>query len=329
MSTAASPLYVHLGYAKTGTTYLQGEVFPRITAVRYRDKPVDLELFPQSVHAGYEYGVLDRAFKGTPAVWDEIGADVIASAVDSGASDLPVLVSDEGASVWFDPSTAAAHFHGLVAAAVRAGFGSVRIVCVVRRQDQRFGSAYAQVSDRRRGVGQADFEHHVETLVASNAPWPDGGSGMDYEAIRQAAVGAFGAGNVLFLPYEMMDADPETFYGRLLDMLGATDADRAAVTSAVADGGRANRRSTQADTWALRPLQPWLRVRLRPSRLARALRLPSHLTVRPWDPTRESTIAMTDRLRQTVLTRYDEGNRALAESLGIDLGRYGYFSNAD
>ena len=322
-------LYLHVGYPKTATTHLQRRVFSAIGSVIYRDKPTAPTLFHDTVRKGYSYGVLDRAFKRTPAVWDTFGDEILSAAVGPDApTHRPVLISDEGMTSQLDPFSVSLHYRGFSAAARRAGFDDVRILCVVRRQDQWLGSAYAQLSDRRRGASQDGFVDHVRTTMDLHQGYLTGGVTRDYAAHWDALTRTFGRDHVRFLAYESLLGDADGFHSDVLTFLDADEADREAVARALADtSGRDNRRSTSADTWKIRRAQPVAQVALRPGRLFRRLGLPSRLDLRVPDVRRGDQIEMTGSLRALVLARYARSNRALAEATGLDLGQFGYYDD--
>ena len=320
-------LYLHVGYPKTATTHLQRRVFSALGSVTYRDKPTAPKLFHDTVRKGYYYGVLDRAFKRSPVVWDTLGDEILREAVGPNTpTHRPVLISDEGVTSQLDPYTVSLHYRGFSAAAGRAGFDDVRVLCVVRRQDQWLGSAYAQTSDRRPGARQDGFVEHVREMVDLHRGYFTGGVTRDYITHWDALTKTFGREHVRFLAYESLLNDTDEFHSDILAFLEADEADREAVARALADtSGRDNRRSTSADTWEIRRSQPVAQVTLRPGRLFRRLGLPGRLDLRIPDVRRGDHIEMTDSLRALVLARYGRSNRALAEATGLDLGRFGYY----
>lgn len=320
------PLYLHLGYSKTGTTYLQEQIFPLIDSVSLRHKPLAPDLFYDTYQRSANAGALGLAFKRTPDVWasrgDEIIRAIVGGRVDF-TSQRAVLVSDEGASVWFDPHSLDSHLIGLEDAAQRAGFSEIRVLLVIRRQDQRLGSHYAQVSDRHRGANQERFEAYVDRLINTRAPFPKGAVAMDYCSIWNAVTSVVPRNRVLLLPYEMISLHSAMFFESLLSFLEASIADRMRVE--LLEGlGRTNARRVGRDTWALRPPRPF-RIQLRPSRLFTSLRLPSALFLNIPDLDRGESIKITKQLSKKILERYESENRALSSDIQLDLSTYGYF----
>lgn len=324
---AGPSLTLHIGLPKTGTTYLQEAVFPRIPALRYLGK---LGTDRLQAGGGPRYGILDRTFKQSTAIWNDHGAalfdDHIGAAPSPATARLGVLVSDEGMGTsGRRPEHLALHLERLTDEAARRGFARVRVLCTIRRQDQWLGSHYAQISDRQTAVSQARFEAFVRGALD---PWDrfyHDGIMLDYAHLHATLGRAVGPDNVLFLPFEQFLDAPATYLERLLDFLdpgGATTLATLGLDRNDAGRDRYNRRSAGADRWAVRPHART--VRLRPARLFAALGLPTTLPLRLPDPSRPRHIVMTDDLRRAVLDVYAPRNAALARAAGLDLTPYGY-----
>jgi len=323
-------LYLHAGFPKTATTHLQDRVFPCLSHLHYRPKPADPTLYDDTVDDdGYRRDVLALSFWRDPGVWASFGDRVLASALGDDDGDRDVLLSAEGVVVQNGPAAAAAHYRGFAAAARRAKFDAIRVFLSVRRQDQHLGSDYAQRSDRIRGASQSDFERHVQRTLNPGSDYYYGpGVRYEYAGQHRALRDEFGDDAILVLPVERLAAEPEAYYADLFDFLGASEADHRAALDAM--GGprpRSNARSVGDDTWALRPLRRTRRTAPSPlGRIVQGVRRRLGVPYAPRDPGRGESVTMTGPLRAAVLARYEDENRALAEATGLDLARYGYFS---
>lgn len=91
---AQRPFYLHIGLPKTATTYLQRQIFPRITGIHYLGKPKDVS-FLGSKATGH--GVVGRCFKQSALIWDELGDEIFQNLLphETDGADRPVLLSEE------------------------------------------------------------------------------------------------------------------------------------------------------------------------------------------------------------------------------------------
>lgn len=317
---APDTLYLHVGLPKTATTYLQREVFPTLTRVRYLDT-LGHTLFTGADDQGHGQGTLTSCFRRSAEVWGSHGGAVLRDLFGCERADRPpgdALVSDEGIGrTGSRPALLAAHLAALAGPARAWGFGRVRVLCVIRRQDRWLASHYAQVSDRNPRASQEDFEAYVRRTLDPSGERYGFGMLLDYAALGRHLRSAVGRENLRVLPYELLADDSAGFHARVAAFLGAP--------TASADGGhqRQNVRSTGEGVWALRPARRSRAVRLRPGRLLAALRLPDE--VRLTRRVGAESVRLTEPLSAAVLRAYGPSNRAVAEDAGIDLAAYGYF----
>ena len=313
-------LYLHIGLPKTATTFLQREVFPTLAHLRYLGIPQS-GLFSSPEDLAHGQRTLTSCVKRSALLWDRYGETVFRDLFGCGPADRPsgdVLMSDEGVGrAGSRPTLLSAHLEGLARQARDWGFGRVRLLCVVRRQDHWLASHYAQISDRNPRASQEDFEASVRKTLDPAGERFGFGMLLDYAALADRLRPVVGAPNLLVLPYELLVHDSSQFHDRISSFLGA-----APTRAAVEDAPRQNVRSTSEDVWTLRPARQGRVLRLRPRRLVSALRLPEEVELTRRTP--GGTIRLTEQVSTSVLQEYEPSNRALADGLGIDLARYGY-----
>lgn len=333
-------IYLHIGLPKTGTTYLQKQVFPYLYSLDYLHKPLSNFLKDGSDSM---YGIIDRAFKHSAVIWEELGDDIFSHLTDDarGASteqrgvntgQRSLLISDEGIGTGgSQPFSLRTHLEKFSAKASDWGFTSLKIICVFRRQDQWLGSHYAQVSDRNPYASQDDFEAFVDAWLDKRRQYYSKGILLDYKILRDQLVSAVGKNNVLMLPFERLQADATAYLSRILEFLeaneGKTIATLNGLSGITSNGVKPNARSLSKNVWAIRDrtFTDAKTIRLRPGRFFSALGLPTQLPLHWPEFGREKSIQVTDDLKEKVLDVYAQSNRDLAADLHMDLEQYGYY----
>lgn len=327
--THSPSLVLHIGLPKTGTTYLQKEFFPVLGSVRFLEKPMS-DILRGTL--GPEYGIMHRCFKHSAVVWREYGDAIFAAllgcAKDEFRADETLLISDEGISMTGKtPFLLRCHLQELQRKAADWGFGRVRIICTVRRQDQWIASQYAQLSDRIQGANQAGFEEFVTRFLDPATGYFSDGVLLDYSTLREQLVAAVGRDNVLMLPLELLVRDRLSFLTPLARFItdGADDHTELLARLGAASAARHNVRSSQPGVWTLRPLRSPRALHLRPYTVFRRLGLPTKVPLRLPDLGRGRSISLSEPLRARIISTYSEKNRALEAEIGFDLGGYGYY----
>ena len=318
-----STLYLHIGLPKTASTFLQKTVFPLLDSFEYLCTPnADL------LEDDYPFSTsLHRFFKQSPVVWRDLGEtlfhELFGSAPMQGKD---VLVSDEGIGNK-EPVTIKMHLSELNDLANQWGFTQVRAFGSVRYQASRMASSYAQVSDRRLGASQRDFENWTRQWISDN--YYRKGVRFEYDLLWQSLTDVLGEENVLLLPYELMKQDLPDFLKRCFIFLKRQDEGKRVTEQLLSgeDSAPKNARSTSSNTWALRrrTTRNAKVVRLRPSRMFNALGLPMRVALRWPDLAREDNICLTPSLSREIMQKYEKSNRAFAAHIDMDLSPYGYY----
>lgn len=242
-------LVLHIGLPKTGTTFLQQQVFARAADagfVHRRQGPEAAALcrsLRRYVRSGRFAALLHRR---------RIRSELAAL---SGKSTLPddrvLLVSDEGISLqpgqfWRSEGPGPRQVAQRIAS-LMPGTGT-RVVIGIRRQDQWLASRYAESSKDLIGLDQSDFDRRMHDLARRKVL--DGPlAWLDYAAVRQEFSAALGPENLLLVPLEWIGARPEETIRQLEGFCGLTPGDAWALK---ASRQARNPLSKGPNTWRMR-----------------------------------------------------------------------------
>jgi hypothetical protein len=304
---------LHIGYHKTGTTWLQRDVFAG-----------GVPGFALPWHRG----VLNDAF-------------VTVNDLDFSAERARALLAERRAVM--PPSDAAVdvvsherlsgnpHSGGYdsraIASRLRATFPDARVLAVIRRQSEMVLSAYKQYV---REGGAQSIDRYLHPPHRGRARVPQFSlSFFEYDRLIACYHDLFGADRVLVLPYEQLDADPLAFVQRIAAFGGVPEpASVAASRRNVGLSGTAVGVKRRFNFWFARdtvnPAAPfdWPRVahgvRTRLDRIDP--RLPARLR-------RRSDRRLDDVVRAETDGRFAESNRRTATLTGLDLASLGYESD--
>lgn len=338
-----SSLYIHVGPPKTATSFLQDVVLGQVQSVDCLSKPV-VEIKGKALRFA-------DLFDFSPAVWRDVEENPFAET--SHACERDVIVSDEGVfgnlaspTPWIpgsvqgrgllteprlhthnrpDPYFVSSHIRELRRAAPNWGYDQVGFLLTTRRQDTELSSYYAQFSNRVKGAGQQNFEEWVryilKDVVGHNK---GGGKKLDYFIWWREVSRVIGEENTLFIPFELLKKDQSEFLRRWLSFIGAEKTDSIADSFSGTDDERVDVKSISRSEWIVRnPIRRG--PNLRPTRVFRALGLPTTLPLRWPDFGRDEKIQLTEELSREILGVYEEGNRLLDEQnphLGLDAYEY-------
>lgn len=306
-ATEAEQPLIHIGYHKTGTTWLQRHLFPSAA------NGFSMPLGPRAI---------DRLVRG-PGPWDfdpvRVRQQLLASFELACREKLmPVLsaemLSGTPHSGGYDSREIADRLFEL--------FPRGRIVVVIREQKEMIASTYRQYVRIGGGGSLRDY------LV----PPSDGRIPLfrldhfAYDRLIEYYLGCFGD-NVLVLPYEDFRRDPAGFVGRLAAFCGRTIGTDLPYSQRVNDGPSALVVGVQR---RLNPLSARRRTSVNPHPARVGLVEPVISAVHALDrrvPQRVKRQA-AERLRlqvgRLVGTRYADSNARTAQLTGIDLGSLGY-----
>ncbi len=299
-------LLLHVGYHKTGTTWLQRAVFQpsagwhaiadghelRQTLVR----PRPLEYDPEPVAHALLHGAAEARRSGlAPVISDER----LSGHPHSGGFDA-VTIADRLA-------TAAPH---------------ARVLIVVREQAAMARSCYALYVQ---GGGAHRLEAYLDPVDDTIVPlfsWDH----LQYDRLVAAYQARFGADAVLVLPYELLVADAAAFVGRIHDHVGLP-------APATIDMTRRNRSLGAAQLRAKR-IGNLFDERGRTSTSPRLVRrgvwrkvaVAVDLAARHIPAGRAAAVEREHRatIARACAGRFEAGNRRLAALTGLDLEAYGY-----
>lgn len=313
-----APYLIHIGYAKTATTWLQTYYFTRREAgfsfVRERKARIpngiggkspgryimELPLFhydPPAVRKVVdELFAADRAAGLTPAISNE------------------QLSGSPPAGGW----PASEHAWRLA-----SSFPDARILIVVREQRSMIRACYMQYL---RAGGTMSLEEYMAGPKDDQLPQPDLHF-FRYDALLRHYLKLFPRDQVLCLPYELFRDRPAEFLSALDTFAGVLPAKDMPLSQ------RKNPRDGMLQYQMLRWLNPLVHTRSlnghspyamsflhRPTR--RVLRKLSQLVPRSWD--RKLLSRWERRIEAKTAGFYEESNRRLAQLIGFDLGSLGW-----
>ena len=240
-------LTLHIGLPKTGTTFLQRQVFAG------SEDPLFLHR-----RQGPEAEALCRDLRRyvkcpgivAPFLRRRLRNRLVAIAE---AGEVPrLLVSDENVAIgsagfWTgtgpDPVRVARRIAELLPGE------RIRVLIGIRRQDQWLASRYAESSKRLSGLGQDDFERRMREIVATEVlkgplAW------LDYGSVRDRFAAALGPENVRLVSLERIAAEPAATVHSLEAFIGAGPDQRARSLKPSRQGR--NRLSKGPNTWRMR-----------------------------------------------------------------------------
>jgi len=298
---------LHIGYHKTGTTWLQRHVFPKGKAGFFlvagpdalRPSLVQVDAFdfgPELVREAFQPGIKKAQARNLVPVFSH---ERLSGNPHSGGYDSKQIADR-----------------------LAATFPEARILVVIREQRNMLLSIYKQYV---RMGGAASFRQYVTLPTGVGRVPVFRFEFLEYHRLVGHYRGLFGAEDVLVLPYELLAKDPASFLGRIGEFLGAPVAVPTVRWVNISPSAFALSLKRHANRWvvrdALNPAPPFafegsnetlLRTCRTVDRIAPAALKEGH--ERRWQRFAEQEIG----------ERYAESNAITAELTGIDLRAFGY-----
>lgn len=301
-------MLVHVGLHKTGTTWVQQQIFQAGSNEHFRYSE-DRTLL-RGVWAQPDYGDFDPA----------LARDQIMQGLQ-GSPDFPVVLSDEILS--------GLPFHsrfgqGVIMERIAHTFPQAKILITVREQTSLIYSAYGHYL---RGGHTASLDNFLATPKDKSAlVWRSilDHSYYDYEHLHHLYARKFGAKNVMIAPMEWMIGDTQDFLvvmqkftGHSWPLPSVTTKNRK-VNPAWTDLARtyirvANRFEDQDARWN--------KKRKRFSKNAIASKISAATPKGLHERMKAKSLR---KIAQAIGDQYAASNRTLSQKTGIDLERYGY-----
>lgn len=201
----AIPLLLHIGYHKTGSTWLQRAVFDNAGRGFTTETG-------EPRHALVRDFVLPDALAYDPARMRDKFAEARAEALAGGKT---LVLSHERLSGY--PSSGG-HDRRMIADRLRETFPDARILIVIREQRALIRSMYSQhITDGGTGT-LARFLARPEPGLGRK-PWFDP-EVYAFDRLIAYYRGLFGADRILALPFELLTRDPQLFVDRLAAFCG-------------------------------------------------------------------------------------------------------------
>lgn len=306
----ALPPLIHIGYPKTGTTWLQTRVFRDGPPGCFRAHPSRRLIKEQFVTVNpfrFDAGEARSSFEA----W-------MAATADAGR--IPVLSHER-----LTGTIHSGAYDGMpIAERLARAFPEARVLIVIREQREMMLSAWQQYVQEG---GACSIKRYLDPPHDARVPLFDFRA-LEYDNLIAFYQKLFGRSGVLVLPFELLRDDSRTFLESLARFSAATGAH-------FPDSSPVNRSLSGFAVSLLRLLNyAFGRDSLNPSapfsghgRAARALRrlerlAPKRLAEWPNRRTREYVWRVTDGV-------FGESNRRIEILTGLSLGQYGYLGGAE
>ena len=193
---------LHIGYHKTGTTWLQQYVFPNAQAGFYRiAQPEVLQsAFARVGPFAFDPEVVREEFE--PGIREALDRDLV-----------PVLSAERLSG---SPHSGG-HDSKIIADRLAAVFPSARVLVVIREQTNMLVALYKQYVKMG---GAGSFRQYVTAPPGDHRVPLFRFDFLEYHRLIGYYLGLFGARKVLVLPYELLQTQPRTFLERIGDFVG-------------------------------------------------------------------------------------------------------------
>lgn len=301
MPSIEKSIFIHIGLHKTGTTFLNSEVYPRLRDVTHLGKPYDLDdplrlMIEDVMLSAYGEFDVDAARAVLAGIYGKLPASAHKISISEGRLSLPNHAD-----------------RTIIAERLREVFGAATIILTLRRQPEFLESLYYQaIGARNARLGYADWVQQFADHGGKRSF-----NLLNYHALVEAYARAFGAENVKVLLYEQLREDREGFARTLAEIFGV---DSELLLGHIDKPAR-NTRMTRGHATLLR--QPTL------ARIANAARstLPKpvlDIARGVLDLTGRAATVLPADLENAVLADPRVSNRELARKYDLPLAKFGY-----
>lgn len=310
-------IILHIGFPKTGTTFLQRYVFPSYT---------EAALLSGEDCAELRKLLNDQSLAGSPDIWGSEPAQNIIAAVFGGARRVTKIYSNEA---WlFGPRSmspdrkkqqasddlhyATSHIRAMSEVlSERFGVKTKVLVCL-RQQASYLASFYAQHADRFEcEVGQEHFENLVSATLRDHSLNAKGY--LYYQKLISDLVTTLGRENVGVVFFE--EFQTEEFWKKIgLFVDGRMSSMPPNVGSPV------NKKVKGVDVWSIRKKPRWLSIKTRRITIKLDRHLGTAFTEKVMEFEQrgqlEKSICLTKEIELAIMDEFRDSNRALFEQLG-------------
>ncbi|MFK7935347.1 MAG: sulfotransferase domain-containing protein [Saprospiraceae bacterium] len=314
-------ILIHIGYHKTGTTWLQHELFK---AENFTFQPLSLHNRAGDLARHFIYGADNYLHNPFEDREQEIRKNL--AAILTKSSDL---AKDKTWVMSYERLSGSPHCGGfdapIIARRLKKIFPKGKILIVIREQRSFLLSSYFQYLAT---LGTHSLEQYLNTAYDTKIP-NFSPHHVNYLPLIKHYLELFGRENVLVLPYEFFRADKQAFIQRLGDFLNK----KIDVSTARFEHYR-NVKKYHFTLYHFRWLHLFLgRTSLNnhsilANRFSRTIgrffqKMLFKFIPKSWN--QRTQIKLQTQVNQWVGDRYQANNRELASLLDLDLGQYGYF----
>lgn len=227
-------IFIHAGFPKTATTFLQKHVFPQLSGITYsgRNYPVE-ERVEDDTKLSKSFRVTRSMDEQERARLRDLGATLLGRS--KAASQNSVFFSGEGIigqcmapipnphdknKPYASPTARQAleHARGM---GLEGGFASPKLILTLRKQTDLLTSFFAEAyGGRLARVPQTDtFEKYADEIMSGSLGLLDTVV-LEFDKLYDLSCEIFGAKNVLLLDYGSIKGDPPRFAERFSNFLG-------------------------------------------------------------------------------------------------------------
>lgn len=302
---SSCPVFVHIGFGKTGSLTLQKNLFANLRGYEYRGKPKRDVDTTRLIRTITECDELVFA-----ATWNAFRKDVLLPLLTAGR---PVIISAE--SLCTGSSTSSRVSRATIAHRIRAAFPQAQILVVLRKQEDILKSYFVQLV--KSGVRKDTQFGEWLTQEKARVGYGSILELFQYDSILELYAELFGLSRVHVLLYEELRDDERSFLARVAAIIGI----KSQLAVQLAGGKREN---TRPSAYRLR----WMSVVRRAPILSQvSTRLPVGVT--NW------ARALLQRAKSPALTYgpgweefligfYSESNARVEAKFGLALSAYSY-----